>query len=156
MKRFLEHPLILLVLRLFLGMMFVYASWDKILHPAQFAQAVYNYKILPVPLVNLFALILPWVELIAGLGLILGIYIRGNALIITCLLFTFVAAAGISIYRNLDITCGCFDTAGGRKVGARLIIEDSSLLLISLWVLVKGKKVKGERFKVQGDAELKQ
>ena len=145
MKRLLENPLILLVLRLSLGGMFVYASWDKILHPAQFAQAVYNYKILPVPLVNLFALILPWIELLSGLCLILGIYIRGNALVITCLLFTFVAAAVISIYRNLDITCGCFDTAGGRKVGARLIIEDSSLLLMSLWVLVKGKKTRGQQ-----------
>jgi len=139
MKRFLEHPFFLILLRFFLGLVFIFASWDKILHPAQFAQAVYNYKILPGPAVNLFALILPWIELIAGLFMILGIYIRGSALVIAFLLFVFVIAAVISVSRNLDISCGCFDTAGGRKVGVKLIMEDSALLLASIWMLIKEK-----------------
>jgi uncharacterized membrane protein YphA (DoxX/SURF4 family) len=145
MKRIFEHRLLIFVLRLFLGFVFIYASWDKILHPAQFAQAVYNYKILPAPVINLFALILPWVELFAGLFLILGIYTRGSALIITSLLFIFVVVAVISVYRNLDISCGCFNTAGGRKVGIQLILEDSSLLLLSFWVLIKEKGSRGNK-----------
>jgi uncharacterized membrane protein YphA (DoxX/SURF4 family) len=158
MKKFLEHPLFLLVLRLFLGLIFIYASWDKILYPAQFARAVYNYRILPVPVINLFALILPWIELVTGLSLILGIFTQSCALIIAVLLFTFSSAAVISIFRNLDILCGCFDTIGGRRVGATLVLEDTSLLLLSFWVFLKEKgrwgldglmrRVQGER--VQG------
>jgi uncharacterized membrane protein YphA (DoxX/SURF4 family) len=139
MKKYFEHPLVLFLLRIFLGLIFIYASWDKILHPAQFAKAVYNYKILPVQVINLFALILPWIELISGIGLILGIFTQGCALIITSLLCIFVIVAAISIYRNLDILCGCFDTAGGRKVGVKLLLEDSSLMLLGLWVLMREK-----------------
>jgi arsenate reductase len=131
---------LLLVLRLFLGLVFIYASWDKILHPAQFAQAVYNYKILPLPMVNIFAIILPWIELIAGAFLILGVFTRGSALIITSLLFIFIIAGVISVSRNLDITCGCFDPAGSRRVGVNLIIEDSALLLVSIWVMITSMK----------------
>lgn len=46
--------------RLFMGGVFLYASFDKILHPAAFAEAVYNYQILPDAAVNLAALTLPW------------------------------------------------------------------------------------------------
>jgi len=143
MKRFFEHPLFLFVLRLFLGLIFIYASWDKILYPAQFAKVVYNYRIVPIPLINLFALILPWIELVSGLTLIFGIFTRGSALIITLLLFIFTITAAISIYRNLDILCGCFDTAGGRRVGVRLLIEDSSLMFLGIWVLLKEKGMWG-------------
>jgi uncharacterized membrane protein YphA (DoxX/SURF4 family) len=139
MKKYFENPLVLFFLRLFLGLVFIYASRDKILHPAQFAKAVYNYKILPVPVLNLFALILPWIELISGIGLILGIFTQGCTLVITSLLCIFVIVVTVSIYRNLDITCGCFDIGGGRKVGAKLLLEDSSLMLVGLWVLLKEK-----------------
>jgi len=138
MKKILEHRLLLFLLRLFLGLIFIYASWDKILHPQQFAQAIDNYKILPPTLINLFAIVLPWIELIAGLLLILGIYTRGSALIITALLIIFILAGVSGVYRNLDISCGCFNTAEGRKVGLKLILEDSSLLLASIWVVIKG------------------
>lgn len=50
---------VLLVVRLFLGAVFVYASLDKILHPQAFAEMVYNYQLLPDVLINLTAIILP-------------------------------------------------------------------------------------------------
>ena len=59
--------------RLFLGFLFIYASIDKILHPAQFAKIVYNFHILPGFLINLFAIVLPWIEFLTGAFLILGI-----------------------------------------------------------------------------------
>lgn len=62
--------------RLILGGVFVFASFDKILHPASFAEAVYRYQILPDGLINLTAIVLPWLELIVGGFLILGFWIR--------------------------------------------------------------------------------
>ena len=77
---------VLMVLsRLFLGGIFVYASCDKILHPVIFAETVYNYQVLPDLLVNITALVLPWVELLVGLALILGLWLAG-ALVISNLL----------------------------------------------------------------------
>lgn len=53
--------------RIFLGLVFVVASVDKIIHPKAFAEIIYNYQILPGSLINLTAIILPWLELLLGL-----------------------------------------------------------------------------------------
>ena len=39
--------------RLVLGLIFIYASVDKIYHPAEFAQVISNYQILPDALINI-------------------------------------------------------------------------------------------------------
>ena len=62
LKNILLSKHLALLFRLFLGILFIYASVDKILHPAAFAKIVYNFHILPGFLINLFAIILPWVE----------------------------------------------------------------------------------------------
>ncbi|MCK4385442.1 MAG: DoxX family membrane protein [candidate division Zixibacteria bacterium] len=64
-----------LLFRLILGGIFIYASPDKITHPEQFAKIVYNYNILPHSLINIFAIIMPWMELICGFFLITRIFV---------------------------------------------------------------------------------
>ncbi len=66
MKKLLDNRWFVLTCRLVLGAVFIYASWDKIYHPAAFAKQVYNYQMLPVMASNLFAMSLPWMELFAG------------------------------------------------------------------------------------------
>jgi len=63
---------LILIARLFLGRVFIYASVDKIFHPDDIARAVYNYQILPDGLINLTALVLPWLELLLGICLLTG------------------------------------------------------------------------------------
>jgi uncharacterized membrane protein YphA (DoxX/SURF4 family) len=96
--------------RLILGAVFVYASIDKIIHPVDFAEAVYNYQILPGFLINLTAVLLPWLELILGLFLIIGLFREGSVLIVTGLLVVFLGAMVFNLARGLDIHCGCFNT----------------------------------------------
>ena len=67
---FLRSRPALIVSRLILGGIFIYAAMDKIAHPDQFAEIVYNYKLLPGALVNLMAIVLPWVEILAGVFLV--------------------------------------------------------------------------------------
>ncbi len=74
-----RHRVFILAARLLLGGIFVFASIDKILHPAAFADAVYNYQILPDSLINLTAVFLPWLELILGGCLIAGVWLPGAA-----------------------------------------------------------------------------
>jgi hypothetical protein len=54
-----------LLLRILLGVIFIYAGCIKLFDPGAFAQAVYNYKILPLFMVNPVAVILPWIEVIS-------------------------------------------------------------------------------------------
>ena len=99
-----------LAARLFLAGIFIYASLYKIAHPAAFANDVYNYQILPDALINLTALVLPWLELFLGLCLLAGIWLPGAVLTANGLLIVFLAALVFNMARGLDINCGCFST----------------------------------------------
>jgi uncharacterized membrane protein YphA (DoxX/SURF4 family) len=128
--------MILSVVRVVLGALFLYAGAIKIIDPAAFALAVYNYHILPAWLVNMTAILLPWVEVVAGVCLVFGLWIPGGALIVSALLFVFTIALGFNLSRGLDIACGCFSTAAtAEKITWWYLLRDSSLLAAMLLVL---------------------
>jgi len=122
---------------LFLGGIFVYASYDKILHPVPFAEIVFNYQILPDVLVNLVSLFLPWIELIVGLSLILGIWLPGAVLISIVLLFVFFTTLVFNMLRGLDIDCGCFTVSAGPSSSGNMLwylFRDGFFLLVALFL----------------------
>ena len=112
MSGLLRSPRVQLVLRLVLGAFFVYASLDKIWSPAAFAKIVYQWQIAgPVPS-NLVAVTLPWVELLAGLLLLAGVWKRESALVIALMLVVFIVSAGSVMARGIDVeNCGCVSVA---------------------------------------------
>ena len=97
-----------LAARWILGFTFIYASFHKIISPADFAKIVYGYGLFPEIFINLIAIILPFLELIAGLALIIGIYPRSAAVIINALLLAFIAVLAINLIRGHEFDCGCF------------------------------------------------
>jgi putative oxidoreductase len=109
---FLHSPRLLLVVRLLLGGFFVFASLDKIASPAAFARIVYQWQVTGPVLSNVGAVTLPWIELLAGAMLILGVWKRESALVIALLLVVFLAAAGSVLARGIDVeNCGCTSLA---------------------------------------------
>jgi uncharacterized membrane protein YphA (DoxX/SURF4 family) len=108
----LRSPRLQLVIRLLLGAVFVYASLSKIADPAAFARIVYQWQILgPVPS-NILAATLPWVELVAGLLLIAGVWTRDAAAVLGVLLVVFIVAAVIVLAQGTDVdNCGCTSVA---------------------------------------------
>ena len=118
-----------LILRLFLGVMFVYAAWDKVLEPSSFAMAVRGYKIIPFSLSNLFALCVSWSELVAGIMLILGIFPRKAAGAIAILLLMFIVAITTTLVRGMVVDCGCFGKEGGSSTSWLLIVRNVGLLI---------------------------
>lgn len=128
------------IVRMALGIMFIYAGLTKILAPAGFALAVYNYHILPAQLVNVTAIVLPWVEVVAGACLVLGLWIPGGALIVSGLLLVFTVALGFNLARGLDIACGCFSSSpAAEKITWWYLLRDGSLLVAALGVLFYDK-----------------
>ncbi len=97
-----------ILIRVGLGVLFMYASWPKIADPPGFAHVLWNYKILPDLLISPLAISLPWVELLVGIALVLGILRRGAALMAALLLLAFTAGLGIDLARGIAIDCGCF------------------------------------------------
>lgn len=106
-----EDGVLGLAARLILGVIFIYASIDKIVHPAAFANDIYNYRILPEALINLTAMVLPWLELILGIFLVVGLFREGSVSMVTLLLLVFFGAMVFNPARGLDIHCGCFHTS---------------------------------------------
>jgi len=131
---FLQSRYLAFLLRVILGGLFVAASWDKILHPARFVEDVANYGILPPLLVNLCALILPWLEMIAGLFLVLGFFPKSSALILSLLLASFTVAISINIARGAEIDCGCF--GAGEELSWATLLRDLLLLAMAIQIFV--------------------
>jgi uncharacterized membrane protein YphA (DoxX/SURF4 family) len=134
-----RHPAITVlyhILRIGLGLMFVAASWDKILDPGGFARIIQNYQILPSVWVNWVAIVLPWIEALCGLALITRIMERGGLLVSNGLMLTFTLALAWNAYRGVDTECGCFSVAVKGEKGYYLeyILRDVAVLAAGAWV----------------------
>ena len=97
--------------RWILGVTFIYASYHKIISPADFANIVYGYDLFPEIFIHLIAIVIPFLELIAGLALVIGFYPRSAAIIINVLLLAFITVLTINLVRGHEFDCGCFSAA---------------------------------------------
>jgi uncharacterized membrane protein YphA (DoxX/SURF4 family) len=131
---FLQNKWIVLIFRLSLGVMFIYASMDKINDPRTFSNDIRAYQIVPFGFENLLAIILPWLELLTGLGLVIGIMVDGAALISMGMLVMFIIAISSAILRGFNIECGC-GLKEGEIVGAQKILENTIFFLIGLCII---------------------
>jgi uncharacterized membrane protein YphA (DoxX/SURF4 family) len=140
MTRLLSNKYLTFCMRLLLGVVFCYAAIDKIIHIDQFARAIYYYHILPGWAVNILAIFMPMLEMVAGLALILGIWPRGAVALIAAMLVMFIVALTIVYLRGIDINCGCFSTSDrGKSSAITLIWRDLLLLLACVQVFFFGK-----------------
>jgi putative oxidoreductase len=138
----LTHPWLTVRVQIALGAIFVAAALPKIADPPSFAHMIYNYRILPAGLINISALVMPWVEIVAGLCLILGVWVRPARWIIGAMLAVFIVAISINLLRNNAIDCGCFDTSAANLTHEErirdmwiVIVRDIGMLLMiaQLW-----------------------
>lgn len=132
---------LILILRIFLGAVFIVAGAGKILNPTEFAHDIDNYRILPYILVTLMAVILPWVEFIVGLLLVFGRFLYSSSFIVMGLNLVFIIAISVAMARGLDIDCGCFSLkAGASKVGVLRLVEDVIFFIIAAVIFCSANK----------------
>jgi len=149
MTRWLGHPWLTIRVQLALGIFFVIAALPKIVDPPSFAHMIYNYRILPASVVNLMAIVMPWVELLCGVALIIGVWTAAARTIIAAMLLTFIVAISINLGRGNAIDCGCFDPNPRPKSRAErlddmrfVILRDVGMLLMvgQLWYASREQK----------------
>jgi putative oxidoreductase len=131
------HTFIALAARLYLGGLFLLACWHKILDPRAFAIDIATYQMLPLALVNPLAIVLPWLELVTGALLVLGLRARAASLLTAAMLAMFTAAISVAVARGLDLSCGCFASQGMAEdpISWRTIVRDGAWLLLACYVL---------------------
>ncbi|MGV8074714.1 MAG: MauE/DoxX family redox-associated membrane protein [Syntrophobacteraceae bacterium] len=134
---FQREPL-LLPARLALGLIFIIAGIDKVLHPDAFAKIIYNYQILPDSLINISAIVLPWVELILGGLIIAGLCMPGAVLLAEFLLVIFWSVLVFNVARGVDVHCGCFSTSvRGEPKTLWYVVRDTAFMVLGGYVLFR-------------------
>ena len=121
---------------------FVAAAWYKIENPASFADAVAQYRFLPGPLVNAFAVFLPAFEVVVAAGLVLTVWTREFYLLLSLLWAMFIVALGQALYRRLGIACGCFalaDISGSIGETWLSLLRDLVLIVPSLFFALRAE-----------------
>jgi putative oxidoreductase len=122
-KKLLLHPWLTVRAQIGLGLVFIVAAVPKIVDPPSFAHMIYNYRLLPGPAVNAFALVMPWIEILTGAALVLGVFVRTAAKVAGLLLLAFIVAIGVNLARNNAVQCGCFDVHAAEKTHGELLGE---------------------------------
>ncbi|RLB08987.1 MAG: hypothetical protein DRG39_08120 [Deltaproteobacteria bacterium] len=115
-----------LFIRWILGLLFIYASIDKIRYPQEFLKILYNYRIFPDIILNPIVIILPWLELITGVCLLTGLFMEGAVLLINLLLISFFLIILVDMLKGINIECGCFN-----------LTENPSAKNSMLWYLIR-------------------
>ena len=95
-------------IRLIMGLVFIYASYSKILDPVSFSNSIHNYGVTPLYLENIIALVLPLVEFIVGFSLITGIKYEASLDISIYMMALFILLISQAYFRGKSIDCGCF------------------------------------------------
>jgi len=117
MRRIIDNDYLTMASRVIIGAVLIYASIYKILEPALFAKTIWYYHLVPGTMINIEAIVLPWLELLCGLALLAGFWYRGAVLWSNLLMIIFIAALASTIARGIDIDCGCFKS-GGNATGS--------------------------------------
>ena len=130
--RLLRNPVVVRVAGLLIGITFVAAALAKVGDPGAFSAQIHNFRLAPIWSENLLAVTLPWIELVVGLALILGMRSRAAGWLVSALMVLFTVAVGQAALRGLDIQCGCFGTGDATEVGVKKLAENIGLTLLAL------------------------
>jgi len=129
------HPTARRAAQITAGLIFLAASLPKIADLSGFASSIHNFHLeplLPVAAINVLALMIPWVELIAGLALVSGVRPRAGAIVYSVLLAVFTIGVVQALARGLSFECGCFGKAGSATIGFKKVAENLVMMAIGV------------------------
>ena len=121
------------VLRVVMGGIFIYAGYVKLAEPWQlFAAGIADYEVVPMWAAKFLAHTLPWFEVLIGLLLIAGRWLRTSTVSITLLLVVFFSLMVRAFVGGKEINCGCFGP--NELISWKTLVRDGSLLAVSLFL----------------------
>jgi uncharacterized membrane protein YphA (DoxX/SURF4 family) len=140
LRHFLAHPWLAVAFRFYIGGIFIYASVYKINYPAEFADSIASYELVPYWAVGVMAVIMPWVELICGVLVIAGIRPKASILILMGLMALFTVAIVVTLVRGVPIGCGCFHSLED-QISWRTFFRDVAWLAMTVQVYLYDRRL---------------
>ena len=142
------QQLFILVARLLLTGVFVLAALPKIKDPVAFAASVNAFQVVSPGLANWIALVLPWLELVIGIGILLPPIKSSSGILIAVLLVAFIGLHISAWVRGLEIDCGCFGAKQSEKATNYLwlVTRNALLLCACLPVIFQDIKNRSKKF----------
>lgn len=132
---FLLHPTARRAAQITAGLIFLAAALPKIADLSGFAGSIHNFHleaVVPMAATNILAMMIPWVELIAGLALVSGVRPRAGAYVYTALMMIFTIGVIQALARGLSFECGCFGKAGSATIGVKKVAENLVMMAIGM------------------------
>jgi uncharacterized membrane protein YphA (DoxX/SURF4 family) len=127
--------LLLLAGQLVLAGIFIAAGYLKLREPwLQFAVSINSLKIVPDNMLELFARTLPWIELILGILILTGVWLRWSAAAGSVMLAVFLSVLVRSYALGMQVDCGCFGS--GEPLGPKTLARDGLMLALALAVTI--------------------
>jgi uncharacterized membrane protein YphA (DoxX/SURF4 family) len=135
------------IARWVLGGVFVYLGFVKALHPVDFLKIIREYGVVESHIaLNLMAVILPWLEIVCGVLLLVGLAVRGTALVVLVLLLSFTGLLFNRAWTMHEVQsiplcavrfdCGC---GTGEVLICRKLAENALLSLLAIFLLARGE-----------------
>jgi uncharacterized membrane protein YphA (DoxX/SURF4 family) len=137
---FLLHPTARRAAQIAAGLIFLASALAKLADLSAFAGSIHNFHLepfVPMAATNLLAVTIPWVELIAGLALVVGVRPRAGAVVYTVLLGVFTIGVISAMARGLSFDCGCFGKAGAGTIGAKKLAENVLMMAVGMIAAVE-------------------
>ncbi|MFN2460320.1 MAG: MauE/DoxX family redox-associated membrane protein [Candidatus Velthaea sp.] len=123
-----------LAVRVVVGAVFVVAGASKIGHADVFAAQIAAFGILPRAVVAPMALVLPFLEVLLGGYLILGLFTRVAAWVAVLQLLVFAAAIATAVMQGRSLSCGCFGPNDTTVTSWPEVARDLALALLAAFV----------------------
>lgn len=132
-----KRGLLLHLIRVVLGLTFLYSGVEKVAHPYDFLANVYDFELTGPGLGMLVAMVLPWLELLLATSLLLNLFPGGALLGSTLLGLLFVGVQFSAIVRGLSVNCGCFGPDDTKMVGLFTFARTCSIALAAFvaWLI---------------------
>jgi uncharacterized membrane protein YphA (DoxX/SURF4 family) len=129
------NPYVVLIFRLILAGFFLTSAYGKLVDIERYSvDAVYNFGILPMFLARPFGLVMPFIELLCGLGLLFGVLTRLSALGIALMSLSFFIAKAIVLSQGRSIECGCFGAVVD-TLASVTIFMDIPVMILALVIM---------------------
>jgi len=142
----LSGTLFLIISRILLGGLFLYAGFSKAADPDGFIADIARFQLLPEWSISPLAIYLPFLEILTGLALLSGVFYTGGLVIANAMLFVFSLGLASAWARGLDITCGCFGKVFGDLPVQWALLRNVVLISLGLALVIITLRDQRRRF----------